>query len=237
MTFKLQKYFYAFGICVGIPCLVLGYMAYRGIRNDQALVEQEIEQTHKQVLIQIESGLTSYSDLVESVLSAYLDKPDSIATIAAPFISIDSTVICVFRLAESQRFYFYPPLLYQNSVTTPTSTATLFTLAENPVFQEAQRLEFQDHQFDRAIQYYHDLEKTVHDSSDLAIIFMALARNYQKSQRYESALAYWQQLKTGFDHQKIQSEVPTGLLAAIAEIEILKKLNRKQEMFQSLNSL
>ena len=37
MTFKLQKYFYAFGVCVGIPCLALGYMAFRGIRNDQAV--------------------------------------------------------------------------------------------------------------------------------------------------------------------------------------------------------
>jgi signal transduction histidine kinase len=231
MAFKLQKYFYAFGICVGVPCLVLAYMAYRGIRNDQALMDQEIERIHKQVLFEVEKGLTTYSENVENALSADVGKPQPFFD---QYILIDSTVSCIFNLKESGQSYFYPPLLYQLFTHTQGSTGILPKLQDNPLLQQAQQSEFQKLQFDRAIQCYLELGKKVHDSSDLSIILMALARNYQKSRRYEAALETLRRVKTLSGQQKDQTETPVGLLAAVAACDVLESLNREQSRCDEL---
>ena len=35
---------------IGIPCLLLGYLAFRGIQNDQALLEKERLNKHREIL-------------------------------------------------------------------------------------------------------------------------------------------------------------------------------------------
>jgi hypothetical protein len=39
-----------FLIGIGIPCLLLGYLAFRGIQNDQALLEKERMNEHRKIL-------------------------------------------------------------------------------------------------------------------------------------------------------------------------------------------
>ena len=38
-----------FVLGIGIPCLLLGYLAFRGIRNDQALLEKERTSEHSKI--------------------------------------------------------------------------------------------------------------------------------------------------------------------------------------------
>ena len=39
-----------FLIGIGIPCLLLGYLAFRGIQNDKALLEKEKLNDHRKIL-------------------------------------------------------------------------------------------------------------------------------------------------------------------------------------------
>ena len=47
---KPRKIPLLFLIGIGIPCLLLGYLAFRGIQNDQALLEKERLSEHREIL-------------------------------------------------------------------------------------------------------------------------------------------------------------------------------------------
>lgn len=234
MALQLQRYFYAFGIAVGIPCLILGYLAYRGIRNDQALLEKKIAVRHQQFVDQAEKALTWYSSELEKKLK---NRAVEIETAACRAVSVDSTVWCYFNFRENGQPWFYPPGLYQSPADPGSGADFSYHLMEIPLFREAQQAEFKEQQYNRAIQCYLELEKALHDSSDLALLYFNLARNLQKNLRYEEALAYMQRVIQISHRVKTTSQPPIGLLASMAEVEILLQAGREKARRQALFSL
>lgn len=234
MPSRLQKYYYAFIICVGIPCLILGYLAYRGIRNDQALMDKEIAGIHQQFVDQVRERLTWYSAYVEERL---FDPAGELEHPAYTCIHVDSTVQCLFNFREHSHPWFYPPGLYQSTANDAAVADFSYRLMENPLFQEAQKAEFQEHLYDRAIQCYYGLEKVVRDSSDLAFLIFTLARNLQKSQRHDEALVCLHRVIRISDQIENKNQPPIGLLASMAELDILLQAGREEARRQALFSL
>ncbi len=58
--FRVNKLVLIFMFGIGLPCLMLSYFAYRGILNDQALIEKQ----QRSALIEIAQGITNqiYND-------------------------------------------------------------------------------------------------------------------------------------------------------------------------------
>ena len=234
MALKLQKYFYAFLISVGIPCLIMGYLAYRGIRIDPVLLDKMIPGMHQQFVDQTGKALTWSSAKVEEGLS----NPDGeLADAVYPYIHVDSTVLCLFNFRENSQPWFSPPGLYQNTANRATGIDFLYRLGEIPLFREAQKAEFQEQQYNRAIHCYLELERAVQDSSDLALLYFNLARNLQKIRHFEEALAYVQRVIPISYRIENHSQPPIGLLASMAEVDILHQAGRGEARRRALFSL
>src|SRR5665647_663950 len=58
-----------FFLGIGIPCLLLGYLAFRGIRNDQALLEKERLNEHRKI---VELITKSVEENISKVEQAFL---------------------------------------------------------------------------------------------------------------------------------------------------------------------
>lgn len=76
-----------FFLGIGIPCLLLGYLAFRGIQNDQALLEKENLNDHRKILELItrsveENILTvEQSFLIALAKNQDINQPDLIPSI------------------------------------------------------------------------------------------------------------------------------------------------------------
>ena len=68
---KRKKIILLFSLGIGCPSLILGYLAFRGIQNDQALLEKERVIEHRQIAQQI---IESISDSLRKVEADFYQK-------------------------------------------------------------------------------------------------------------------------------------------------------------------
>ena len=137
---KKILYYYFFGVV--LPGIILGYMAFRGIRNDQAILEQEslkkLETSSRLFFSELDSGLASFLDMQTSD-SLYLLPANRHPSLLIHFIH-ESTGRK--KLISHQLLYAPPEYMKEQ----PEESNT-FSLLE-----EGRRLEFAD-QFQAHIQH------------------------------------------------------------------------------------
>ena len=64
---KRQKVYISYAIAIVLPCIVLGILAYRGIKNDQALLERELRISSLELGQRTNEGLVQYLNSIESL--------------------------------------------------------------------------------------------------------------------------------------------------------------------------
>ena len=78
--YKRQKIVMLFALGIGCPSLILGYLAFRGVQNDQALLEKERLTEHRQIAQKITESVADSLAKIEAVFIQTIIQPAIIHT-------------------------------------------------------------------------------------------------------------------------------------------------------------
>lgn len=228
---RRRKIILFYSLAVVLPGIILGYLAYRGIRNDQALREKEsrrkLELDSQAFFSSIDSSLVQYMNklTLDSILSLS-EKTDP--SLLAWFVkdSNGST-----KLITHQMMYL-PDELH-------TIQPELLSQAINN--EEGIRLEFIEHRFSEALVLYQNIILKTTQPTEKIQALIASARLYNKMNQPEQAKEQYEKIQKDYPVELLNGQIPLGLIASLEILKINQILEEKDEMrnnsLQCLNLL
>lgn len=206
---RRRKIVLYYTLAVVLPGIILGYLAYRGIRNDQALREKE---SRRKLDMESQSFFTAIDSSFVQVMNE--QNPDSINS--SPGQGDLSLLILFVKDASGSKKLITHQLLYLPSKLLNIKSDQI-SPAKN--LKEGLRLEFIDRSYSEALRFYQDktLKTTIPEEKILALV--ASARLYNKLNQTDRAKVIYEEILKDYPQSLLNGQIPLGL---IASLEILK---------------
>lgn len=207
-------------LAVVLPGILLGYMAYRGIRNDQAFREKEnmrkLEVNSQTYFSEIDSGLVKF--MIEQTA-------DSMLSHSKP----DDSLILVFYVKDangSKRLITHQLLYLPAEIQTVRQKLPGLPAS----MEEVQRLEFTERKYQEALRFYQDKALKTSNASEKIQALVASARLYKKMNQPDQAKSVYDEIRKNYPYGLLNGEIPTGLLATLEILKINQARGEKEEM-------
>jgi len=219
-----------FGLGIVLPSLLLGYLAFRGIQNDRALLEKErLDETRRtadHVVRTVDDGITA----VELALSKIvIDHPGTLAPGSAAALeklaAANPLVEQIFFLRNFKDIRFpiarslYVPDGRREAGSSPPADPGL-----SVEIQAAQRLEFQRNSYPRALAAYRQALKRANDPRLAGMIQNAVARVQRKSGFLKEAVSTYENIVREHGGVVIPGGMPLGPSAALEICVLFREL-------------
>ena len=216
---RRKKIILFYTLAVVLPGIILGYMAYRGIRNDQALREKEsrrkLELDSQAFFAAIDSSLVQFmiEQTDDSMLSSSKqDNPFLLASLVK-----DSTGF--IKLIRHKLLYVPDErLVSQPAQISPTGR------------DEGLRLEFREQRFPEALRFYQNKLLKSNEPAEKIFALVASARLYLKMNQPEKAKSVYEQIRKDYLEYLLNGQIPVGLMASLEILKINQSLGEKDEM-------
>lgn len=211
-------------LCVAaVSVAVLVWMGVRLVKQDRTLQAQQLEERREIAADRLTASL-------EQVLSAEEERLADVPSVdLRP--SADDVVLVLAGSSGSSELRVWPDnaLLYY-PVIPPRREAP------SSLFAEAEKSEFLDHDYSRAVSNLLPFSKAG-DPAVRAGAQLRLARNFRKAGNLESALKVYDEMVRSSDQGVSLSGVPAGLAARRALCVLLEELGRRTELQQEAQRL
>jgi len=204
-----------------LPSLLLGYLAFRGIQNDRALIEKRRLEEHHRIA---ELITRSIDENIFEAEQAYLNSIINRQGISqhAFLHSLESLknqhplVEEVFLFQKLEKIHFpVSKLLFLPD----GSTQHLFPPSRTPTLlrkiQAAQQLEFQKKRYRDALLSYQRTMGEVSDPKLKGELLSAIARVQKKAKLYQNAIKSYETIAQDFSQVRIADGIPLGLSARL----------------------
>lgn len=172
-----------------VPGIILGYLAYRGILNDQALREKQARLQLESVSEEFFEGLTSALNKVVLADSTYI--PTSSEHALLRFIQKPNKEEEILS-----HNLLYLPKGYVES--TPENSTGVD-------WEKGWRLEFAEKNLQSAISFYQDVSDKSENESDILKALVALARIQMKQHSQVEAIGIYERITQNHSHQNLNS--------------------------------
>jgi signal transduction histidine kinase/tetratricopeptide (TPR) repeat protein len=216
---KRTRIILLFLLGIVLPSLLLGYLAFRGVQNDQALIEKarldEHKKTADKIVSLVDEKITAVEQaFLEAIEDLQKSPPEELAKRLESLVDEHPLVEQVF-LSQGFEIIRFPAakLLYISdghlpSISSPKRPSSVATL-----IQSAERLEFQQRDYPQAlIAYQQAIEKAASDDIKGELL-NAVARVQKKSVLFKEAAATYQKIANDFSQVTISDGIPLGLAA------------------------
>ena len=210
-----------FVLGIGLPSSLLGYLALRGIRNDQALLERERREEFMELADAVVAVHDSALFAVGRELDLALIQADSSGGALTPvlreLVSNEPLIDAVFRFnADGDILELVAPsLLYHVSDQAPPSIAPSFPAAVVAVFEEARRQEFRAGNQTAALRAYQDLISGTSDPRIQAEALTGVARVQRAQGALDAAAESYRRLDSEFGDIRTAGGIPFSFAAAM----------------------
>ena len=217
-----------FGVGIVLPSLLLGYLAFRGIQNDRALVEKErLEDTRRaadRVLRAVDDAITAVEEILSKTLADHLETPSAELALALEKLAAGNPLVeQVFYLQDFNNIRFpIARFLYVPDGRRQAGSSPPADLSNSVEIQAAQRLEFQQKDYPRALAAYRQALKHMNDPRSEGMILNALARVQRKSGLLKEAVSTYENIVRDYGGIVISEGIPLGPSAGL-EICILSR--------------
>lgn len=212
-----------FFLGIGIPCLLLGYLAFRGIQNDQALLEKERVNEHRKIQ---ELVTKSVEDNILKAERSFLyvvtkhqgsDQPGLIHLLDS-LKNLNPLVEEVFIFENSGEIQFpAAKLLFLPNGSIQASFASARTAATVKKIKSGQELEFQQKNYHKALAIYRQEFEQASDPQTKGELLISIARVQKKSALFRDAEKSYQTISR--DYRRVQTTGGQQLgLAALSEL-------------------
>jgi signal transduction histidine kinase len=217
---RRQKIIMYYTLAVVLPGIILGYMAYRGIFNDQALREKEslkkLEANSLDFFAEIDSGfmrlMTGYA--TDKTLLYSLQGYPSVLALYVTDITGSKKLI-------SHQLLYLPDELITRQPEQPVSSSGL---------NEGMRLEFAERNYQDALRFYQDKALRTTDTTVKTQALVASARLYNRMNQPERAKALYDEMIKEYSGRLLNGQIPLGLTAGLEILKINKGLGENDEM-------
>jgi len=198
----------------------LGYLAYRGIRNDQALREKEsrkkLEMNSQAFFTEIDSSFVQFlnEQATDSLLSGFKKGDPSMLVLFAKDSSGSK------KLLTHQLLYLPAELLDVKPV----------QISQPTNINEGQRLEFIEHRFSEALQFYQDKILKTTNQAEKILALVTSARLYNKMGQPNLAENLYNEIRNNYPVSLLNEKIPLGLMAGLEILKINKDAGEMEKM-------
>ncbi len=205
---RRKKIILYYTLAVVLPGIILGYMAYRGIHNDQALREKESRRN-------LEMESQAFFAAIDSSFVQFIPKKDDPSLLAMFVKDTGGTK----KLITHKLLYLPAELL----------TAQPEQLSPPANIEEGLRLEFIDRRFSEALRFYQNkILKTTNPAEKIPAL-VASARLYNKMHQPDGAKALYYEIRKDYTGCLLNGQIPVGLMASLEILKINKDIGKQDE--------
>jgi signal transduction histidine kinase/tetratricopeptide (TPR) repeat protein len=224
---KRKRIITYYALAIFLPCLVLGVLAFRGIKNDQALVERDQLNNLREISVDIIRETDTHISTIEKEFDSLAEALE----IPRESIFRDSLLSQFCRTNKSVAgIYFLPDavaprllnngLLYVPDGSSDPSEAEKYIETEI-LLQQGWRHEFRDKNYPEALRSYRNI-LTVREKQGLAgPVYMAIARVQNKLNLHGEAEKTYRLVWEDFPDENAPGNIPLGA-AALMEMSLLQ---------------
>jgi signal transduction histidine kinase len=217
---RRRKIILYYTLAVVLPGIVLGFLAYRGIRNDQALREKENRR-------RLEMNSQDFFSEIDSSFVQFIKEQTTDSILAGKGKSDPSVLALFVEDASGSKKLITHQLLYL-----PSGLLTIEPekLMQSVNLKEGQRLEFVERRFSDALKFYQDkILKTINSKEKIQAL-VASARLHNKMNQPERAKGLYHELRKDYRGSLLNGQIPLGLLASLEILKINKAKGENDEM-------
>jgi signal transduction histidine kinase len=217
-----------FGAGIVLPSLLLGYLAFRGIQNDRALLEKErLEETRRTADMVIRAVDDEISAVETALAKVVADHSKVLSPRLAPALeelaAANPLVEQVFYLQDFKAIHFpISRFLFVPDGRRETGSSPSTDPGLSAEIQAAQRLEFQQKNYPKALAAYRQALKGANDPRLAGMILNAAARVQRKSGLLKEAISTYEDIVQDYGGVVISGGMPLGPSAAL-EICVLSR--------------
>jgi len=215
---RRRKILLHFFLGIGLPSLLLGYLAFRGIQNDIALLEKERLNEHNKIAQQIAESINAKISAVEG---AFLD---SIANLETP--QWDSAVLSSLERLKGEHLLVEEIFLFENAERIQLPLAKLLFLAGGSkeslpaqplpsALLDGQQYEFQQKRYQEALSSYQQVFAKVSNDLVKTEALHAIARVQKKSNLFPDAIKSYKAIAQDYGDIRFGNGMPSGLVAQL----------------------
>lgn len=218
---KRQRILIYYALAIVLPCLILGFLAFRGIKNDQALVEREqrsnLLEAGQEIIRETDSNLSS----IESRSAVIFDSADIprnkifYDSLLSKFITQNHVIAGVFYISGAGELL----LLNNRMVYVPDDFLTVSDVsvsqATQTILEKGWQIEFRENDFRNALAYYKNVLPDVTNEQSQGEILNTVARLQKKLKLDDEAIKTYDLLSNNYSEVLIQNKIPLGAIALL----------------------
>ncbi|OGD18186.1 MAG: hypothetical protein A2W03_00430 [Candidatus Aminicenantes bacterium RBG_16_63_16] len=228
-----------FGIGIVLPSLLLGYLAFRGIQNDRALVEKErLEETRRaadRVIRTVDDAIAATEEALAKTLADRSGRPpEELALALIRLAAANPQVEQIFYLQNLKdiRFPAVHPL-YIVDGRREAGPSPLADLSLSTGIQAAQQLEFRQKDYARALAAYRRALQNATDPLLKGLILNGVARVQRKSGLLKDALTTYEEVVRNYSGMIIPGGMPLGPSASLEICALSRELEDTAKSIQA----
>ena len=220
---RKNKILFYYFLAIVLSSIVLGALAFRGVINDQAINERAI----RQQLAGTGTKIITEADLfLAKTEKQFFQKAGVIGTPPAETIFFEDSVLAEFlgRNPEIEGIFFIPSsgkvqILKSALLYFPDGTFNqLYSNFEsdlNNKLGKGWEYEFQDKNYQKALNFYQGLIKKTNNDTSIASLLLAVARIQKKLFNYTDAIVTYRQIEKKVGHKRMKEGIPLGIISLL----------------------
>jgi signal transduction histidine kinase len=227
MKTKRKSIIVYYALAIVLPCLILGVLAFRGIKNDQALEEREkrrkLHEAGQQIILETEAYLSSVENSFIELIDSVPIPRETIChdSLLFRFYTQNQTIAGVFFLSEDG-----VPLLLNNGLQfipddlLSDPDVEGFKITQD-ILEKGWQFEFRENDHKKALEYYQSMLAAIADEQSEGAILNAIARVQKKMKLKDDAIATYDLIWLNFPRILIQNKIPLGAVALLEKSLLL----------------
>ena len=225
---KRRRIVLLFGFGIVVPSLLLGYLAFRGIQNDRALVEKErLEASRRaaeRVTRAVDEAIASAEEALANAVAGRANGPSTEMMAALEKPAAQNPLIeQAFRLKDFKEIHLpLAKLLYVPDGRREAGSSPAAGFNQAAEILAAQRMEFQQKDYPRALAAYRLVLGQVKNPHFEGLVLNAIARVQRKSGLLKESLSTYEDIVRGHGGTIIPGGMPLGP-SAVLEISALSR--------------
>ena len=229
-----------YALAIVLPCLILGILAFRGIKNDQALAEREqrrdLLETGQQIILETEAYLSSVENSFNEIIDSIPVPRETIFhdSLLNRLNTYHQTVAGIFFLSDAG----VPLLLNKGLQYLPDDLLTVSDAeglqATQNILEKGWQFEFRENDHKKALTYYQSMLTVATDEQSEGALLNAIARVQKKLRLEDEAIGIYDLIWNNFPGVHIQNKIPLG---AVALMEKSLLLLQKTDTVASLKTV
>jgi len=229
-AFKRRRIILLFVLGIVSPSLLLGYLAFRGIQNDRALLENERLEENRRIAERITRSMDVSSVAVEQAfygtVAEVREKTAPHARIVLETLVSENPLIEQIFYAEGFEPIHFPvaKLLYVPDGRLRSDSSPIPESSLSAEIRQAQQLEFSRKDYRKAAAIYLQAFGKAREEVEKGALLSAVARVQKKAALLEEAASTYERLAQEYTQAVTANGIPLGLAARLELGSLFREL-------------